>query len=90
MYDVKKISIDDILLPPFKDRFENEFVNDGRCYIADIPIKVVFSKESKKYILIEGRAIYLKVSEPMRFACLCKIAKLQNCKFQLCQTTTQL
>ena len=56
MYEEKKIFKDEILLPPFQYRFE--YVQEINPSEIDPPIKVVLSKESDKYIPIEGISIY--------------------------------
>jgi hypothetical protein len=69
MFKEKKILKDEILLPPFQYRFESvQEISLFKMNPFEInhPIKVVLSKESGKYIPIEGISIY-------RDGCLCEV-----------------
>jgi len=50
----RTIDVKELRTPLFKDRFENEVADDEVDYISKIPLKVVKSRESDKFIVVEG------------------------------------
>ena len=50
----RTINVKGLKTPIFMDRFENEVADDEVDYISQIPLKVVKSRESGKFIVVEG------------------------------------
>jgi hypothetical protein len=70
---LKKIFTSKIKEPTVKDRFEFEATNNEVDHLGEIPLEVIFSRESSNYILIKGIQIFheAKQSKKIRkFQCL--------------------
>ena len=56
----KDIPIGQLREPPCEDRFDLELTDEESAFIKEIPLAVVYSKESRAYIIVKGRRRFLR------------------------------
>jgi hypothetical protein len=57
---LREVPIGQLREPPCEDRFDLELTDEESAFIKEIPLAVVYSKESRVYIIVKGRRRFHK------------------------------